>query len=183
MDSLESVQIPERLRDLSETQPKNSSVPELNSMLILSKTSRFNLPINVISLKHNTFTPSLTNPTRARRLATYNRKPRPGNFNVPNEEHLLLPSPPSTLGIVDTHTHLALTYAAYRKQYKNAKHEDAFAFARGMYEGRGVEAIVDVWCEAPVWNIWREFADSALSMRDRESIWDGMNYWFVMGKF
>lgn len=102
--------------------------------------------------------------------------------NVPPEDNLLLPTPPSASAIVDTHTHLASTFQFYRRYYKNGKYNDPFEFIRKIYEGRKVESIVDVWCEAPVLKSWKTFADSALKAEDRESIWGGMNYWFVMGE-
>ncbi|KAF8811765.1 Metallo-dependent hydrolase [Phlegmacium glaucopus] len=37
-----------------------------------------------------------------------------------------------------------------------------YDFVRTMYEGRNVESIVDVWCEAP-------------------TLWGGLEYWFVIG--
>ncbi|KAF8151344.1 hypothetical protein B0H34DRAFT_801104 [Crassisporium funariophilum] len=100
---------------------------------------------------------------------------------TPAEEYLLLPTPPSTLGIVDTHTHVASTFENYRQRYKEGQHATVYEFIRAMYANRQVEAIVDVWCEAPVQKIWKEFADSALKPEDRESIWGGLEYWFVMG--
>lgn len=103
--------------------------------------------------------------------------------NTVPEEYLLLPTPPSTSAIIDTHTHLASTFAAYRGRYKEGKYQDVYEFVRKMYEGRKVEAIVDVWCEAPVRKFWKEFANSALKAEDRESIWAGMEYWFVIGEF
>ena len=51
-----------------------------------------------------------------------------------------------------------------------------------MYHGRRVEAIVDVWCEAPVLKQWKELADSALTQEQREKDWGGIEYWFVMGE-
>ncbi|KAF5343406.1 hypothetical protein D9756_011610 [Leucocoprinus leucothites] len=100
--------------------------------------------------------------------------------NTPSENWLLLPTPPSTTPIVDTHTHLASTFESYRQRYKQAKHETVFDFLRGFYAGRNVESIIDVWCEAPVRKLWREFADSAINAEDRKSKWDGIEYWFVM---
>ncbi|KAL0056648.1 hypothetical protein AAF712_016745 [Marasmius tenuissimus] len=50
-----------------------------------------------------------------------------------------------------------------------------------MYEGKQVDAIVDVWCEAPVQRLWKEFADSALTEEDRRAKWGGLEYWFAMG--
>jgi len=115
---------------------------------------------------------------------------RPKRFNMtkkksstPGEENLLLPTPPSTAKIVDTHTHLASTFQFYQTRYKEGQHKDVFSFLRAMYEGRNVEAIVDVWCEAPVRPMWKEFADSALSKEDRESKWAGIEYWFALGVF
>ncbi|KAF8180843.1 hypothetical protein BJ912DRAFT_1145637 [Pholiota molesta] len=50
--------------------------------------------------------------------------------STPAEEHLLLPAPPSTLPIVDTHTHVASTYEYYRGRYKEGKYTDVYAFLR-----------------------------------------------------
>jgi TatD DNase family protein len=101
--------------------------------------------------------------------------------STPGEEYLLLPTPPSTLSIVDTHTHVASTFSNYRSRYKQGKHQTVYDFVRTMYEGRNVESIVDVWCEAPVEKQWKEFADSALKPEDRQRLWGGLEYWFVMG--
>ncbi|KAM6498732.1 hydrolase [Amanita muscaria] len=101
----------------------------------------------------------------------------------PSENLLLLPphTTASSAPLVDTHTHLASTFAAYRSRYKTGKYETVFDFIRGLYSGKNVQAIVDVWCEAPVQRIWKEFADSALTKEDRDSVWGGIEYWFVMG--
>ncbi|KAL1740416.1 hypothetical protein HDZ31DRAFT_67963 [Schizophyllum fasciatum] len=101
--------------------------------------------------------------------------------NVPAEEYLLLPAHASTAPIVDTHTHLASTFAAYRQKYPAAKCTTVFEFLQHFYAGRRVAAIVDVWCEAPVQRLWREFADSALAAEDRTAKWGGTEYYFVMG--
>lgn len=112
--------------------------------------------------------------------------------SVPGEEYLLLPPHPERLAgpgsdrvtgtpIIDTHTHLISTFASYRSKYKSGKYDTVFELVRGLYNGRNVEAIVDVWCEAPVQKIWKEIADSALSEEGRGELWGGINYWFVMG--
>jgi len=99
------------------------------------------------------------------------------------EELLLLPVHPSRTStpptaIIDTHTHLMSTFEAYRKHYKNGKFDDVWAFSRAMFQGRDVEAIVDVWCEAPVRKKeWKTLVDSAGS----KELWGGTEYWFVMG--
>ena len=82
---------------------------------------------------------------------------------------------------VDTHTHLLSTFSSYQSTYKPGKHQTIFEFVRNMYHGRRVEAIIDVWCEAPVLKQWKELADSALTAEQREKDWGGMDYWFVMG--
>ncbi|KAH9474980.1 Putative deoxyribonuclease TATDN2 [Psilocybe cubensis] len=97
--------------------------------------------------------------------------------STPGEENLLLPTPPSTLPIVDTHTHVASTFDFYRGRYKEGKYQTVYEFIKAMYQGRNVEAVVDVWCEAPVNKTWKEFADAAA---DKEK-WGGLEYWFVMG--
>ncbi|KAI0058157.1 Metallo-dependent hydrolase [Artomyces pyxidatus] len=106
-----------------------------------------------------------------------------GKKKGPGEESLILPSHASgtQTPIVDTHTHLVSTFAAYRQKYKDGKHETIFDFVRSTYAGHKVEAIVDVWCEAPVQKVWREIADSALTTEGREKDWGGIEYWFVMG--
>lgn len=107
--------------------------------------------------------------------------------SVPAEEHLLLPQHPArpdaqTTPIVDTHTHLLSTFSFYRSKYKEGKHDTVYDFVRELYRGHGVDAIVDVYCEAPVTKQWRELADSALSEEDRRVKWGGLEYWFVMGQ-
>ncbi|KAK2460491.1 hypothetical protein APHAL10511_007497 [Amanita phalloides] len=99
------------------------------------------------------------------------------------ESILRLPPHPTAQNapIVDTHTHLASTFAAYRMRYKTGRYENVFDFMEGLYAGRNIGAIVDVWCEAPVQRIWKEFADSALTEEDRKTKWGGIEYWFVMG--
>lgn len=92
----------------------------------------------------------------------------------------MLPTPPTALPIVDTHTHVAATFEFYRQRYKAGKHATVKEFVSSMYEGRKVDAIVDVWCEAPVRKLWKEFADSALKNKS-ESIWGEMEYWFALG--
>jgi TatD DNase family protein len=101
---------------------------------------------------------------------------------TPGEECLLLPNPPSNSTIVDTHTHVAMTFELYRSKYKESKNQTVYDFVRTMYEGRNVESIVDVWCEAPVNLQWKEFADSSLKPEDGRRLW-GLEYWFVMGLY
>ncbi|KAJ7489187.1 hydrolase [Mycena latifolia] len=83
--------------------------------------------------------------------------------------------------IVDTHTHLAMTFEMYRQKYPAGQYTTVHDFVRGLYVPAGVQEIVDVWCEAPVRPLWREFADSALTEESRRDLWGGMGYWFVMG--
>ena len=117
------------------------------------------------------------------RTQGYHRKMGKKKSSTPSESFLLLPTPPSTLPIVDTHTHLASTFEMYRTRYKEGSIKGVYEFVKHMYHGRNVEAIVDVWCEAPVRSLWKTFADSALTKEDRETIWNGMDYWFVIGGF
>jgi TatD DNase family protein len=110
-----------------------------------------------------------------------------------NEDDLHLPKHPSasptSSAIVDTHTHLLSTFAAYRGKFPSGKYETVFDFAKGLYKGgesesqrHGVQSIVDVWCEAPVRKEWKELADSAITEEQRAQNWLGMEYHFVMGK-
>ncbi|KAI0803234.1 hypothetical protein BC629DRAFT_1284243 [Irpex lacteus] len=109
--------------------------------------------------------------------------------NTPPEETLLVPVHPARADVpesdhvstVDTHTHLLSTFSSYQNTYKPGKHQTIWEFVRGMYHGRRVEAIVDVWCEAPVMKSqWRDLADSALTEEQRERDWGGLQYWFVI---
>ena len=106
-------------------------------------------------------------------------------FTVPDESHLSLPAHPNThvatTPIIDTHTHLLTTFSSYKTKYLAGKYDTVWDFVRGVYHGRNVKAIVDVWCEAPVQPAWREVADSAVSAEDRAALWGGIEYWFVMG--
>ena len=122
---------------------------------------------------------TLVRPLLLRRFFSMGKK----RSTTPPESFLLLPAHPTAAKapIVDTHTHLASTFAAYRSRYKTGLYENVFDFMRGLYAGRNIEAIVDVWCEAPVQRMWKEFADSALTEEDRKMKWGGIEYWFVMG--
>jgi TatD DNase family protein len=131
---------------------------------------------------------SVTNATPALRNMGKNKK---RTDVVSSEEHLLLPSHPAysvdataatAPGVIDTHTHIAATFAKYRSKYKQGKYKDAYEFFRAMCGSHKIDAVVDVWCEAPVSKKWREFADSALTIEDRVRKWGGTEYWFVMGK-
>ena len=145
------------------------------------------------SLAHARILPPLAYFATRHRTATA-QKPRPRmgkkKSSTPAEEHLLLPLHPSRVErpetdhepTVDTHTHLLSTYNSYQSTYKPGKHQTIWEFVRNMYHGRRVEAIVDVWCEAPVLKQWKELADSALTQERREKDWGGIEYWFVMGE-
>ncbi|KAF9234910.1 hypothetical protein BU15DRAFT_89790 [Melanogaster broomeanus] len=104
------------------------------------------------------------------------------NNNVPDEKHLALPAHPEAAAtpIIDTHTHLLTTFSAYKSKYPAGKYDTVWDFVRGTYDARNVKAIVDVWCEAPVQQAWKELADSALTPEDRAEKWGGIEYWFVM---
>ncbi|KAF7369195.1 hypothetical protein MVEN_00246900 [Mycena venus] len=91
------------------------------------------------------------------------------------------PAASSASPIVDTHTHLASTFEAYRHKYPAGDYTTVYDFVRGLYVPAGVTEIVDVWCEAPVRPLWREFADSAVTEEQRRDLWGGLGYWFVMG--
>ncbi|KAL5501228.1 hypothetical protein ACEPAH_9615 [Sanghuangporus vaninii] len=108
-----------------------------------------------------------------------NKKKRPG---TPEEFRLFLSSvEASAEPIFDTHTHLLSTFSAYRSKYTMGKYESVFDFVRGGYEGKNVEAMIDVYCEAPIQSQWKELADSALTPELRQGKWNGIEYWFVMG--
>ncbi|KAF8120600.1 hypothetical protein K438DRAFT_1899549 [Mycena galopus ATCC 62051] len=77
--------------------------------------------------------------------------------------------------------HLASTFEAYRHKYPAGEYETVYDFVRGLLVPAGVAEIVDVWCEAPVRPLWREFADSAATEEKRRDLWGGVGYWFVMG--
>lgn len=128
------------------------------------------------------------------------------NKNKVQESDLVLPphSSQSSTPIFDTHTHLVSTFSAYQAKFKGGKHTTVHEFVRRVYDAEAgeivedhgeadanglipterskVEAIIDVWCEAPVQKkIWKEIADSALREEQRKREWGGIEYWFVMG--
>ncbi|KAG9087481.1 hypothetical protein FRC06_002519 [Ceratobasidium sp. 370] len=98
--------------------------------------------------------------------------------------------------IYDTHTHLHSTFEAYQAAYSTGRrYETVQDFVKGFYGGARtadddaslpaihvpVKSIVDVWCEAPISNEWRNFADSALTPELRAEHWGNLDYHFVMG--
>ncbi|KAK0217814.1 Metallo-dependent hydrolase [Armillaria fumosa] len=107
-----------------------------------------------------------------------------GTQPVPSHDTLTcaFPSHPSVSGsaIVDTHTHLVLTFAAYRSSYPSGRYLSIFELVRGIYKGRGVETIIDVWHNPAEFmpkpgKGWRRLADAP------EEKWGGVNYRFVIG--
>ena len=94
--------------------------------------------------------------------------------STPAEGYLLLPTPPSSLPIVDTHTHVAATFEYYRGRYKEGRYLDVYEFVKAMYVDRNVEAVVDVWCEVPARKILQ------ILRWDKEKRGE-LKYWFVMG--
>src|SRR5258708_3761646 len=117
--------------------------------------------------------------------SSYRKKYRMGKNNKkgPSEDSLILPDHPRhvTAPIVDTHTHLVSTFAAYKQKYKEGKYDNLYDFVNGLYRGKKVTTLVDVWCEAPVQKVWKEIADSSITVQDRKDKWGGLEYWFVMG--
>jgi len=105
--------------------------------------------------------------------------------------------------IIDSHTHLISTFNMYRQKYPDGKYTTVYDFARAFLGGKQsvvsapsgggsgleaetrerhvVEAIIDVWCDAPVLPTWREIADSAIDPEKRKELWGDLEYWFVMG--
>ncbi|PBK99564.1 Metallo-dependent hydrolase [Armillaria gallica] len=107
-----------------------------------------------------------------------------GTQPLPSHDTLTcaFPSHPSVSGsaIVDTHTHLVLTFAAYRSSYPSGWYSSIFELVRGIYKGRGVETIIDVWHNPAEFmpkpgKGWRRLADAP------EEQWGGVNYRFVIG--
>jgi TatD DNase family protein len=107
------------------------------------------------------------------------------NKKGPSEDVLILPNHQGHLvaSIIDTHTHILSTFVAYKQKYKDGQFDSVYEFVRGLYQGKKVAALVDVWCEAPVQRVWKEVADSAIAESDRAEKWGGLEYWFVMGAF
>lgn len=136
-----------------------------------SSVFRFGLP--VLGFR-NTVIPRFFQTKRSLTLPSMGKK-----HSTPGEELLLLPAPPTALPVVDTHTHVATTFEFYRGRYKDGMYTNVFDFVKGMYGGRNVEALLDVWCEAPVNRLWKEFADAAVEENGKK--WGGIQYWFAMG--
>ncbi len=70
----------------------------------------------------------------------------------------------------------SLDVCLYRSKYPEGQYETAFDFAEGVYARKGVETIVDVWCEPEVFmqGTWKELADGK---------WEGVQHWFVIGAY
>lgn len=93
----------------------------------------------------------------------------------------MIPKPQSLSPVVDTHTHLAHTFEMYREKYKAGKHANVYDFVQAMYQNHNIEALVDIWCDAPVRKVWKEFADAAVD--EQEKKWGNIQYWFALGAF
>lgn len=139
------------------------------------KVILFSKPSLKLRIPHRTIRACSTS-SRALRMGKNNKKRL-------DESYLLLSTTqPSAVPIVDTHTHLISTFSAYKEKYPSGKYATVHDFIKGVYQGRNVAALVDVYCEAPVQTAWKELADSAISPESRKDIWNDINYWFVMGE-
>jgi hypothetical protein len=79
--------------------------------------------------------------------------------------------------IIDTHCHLLPTFTSYRLAYPDGAYTTLPEFVSGLY--KGVETVIDVWCDVTqgrIGNQWREVADSAAD-------WTSLDYRFVIGPF
>jgi len=164
-------------------------LPRINGSGIPVGLSRFNLTQYFPLHKSFGSIQSLSKYSKSSEKMGKNRK------NVaPGEENLHLPAHPfysesadtvtEFTPIVDTHTHLVSTFDSYVSAYPQARYLTIHDFVRGFYTSElpsKVEAIVDVWCEAPVLRAWKELADSALTEENRRDLWGGIEYWFVIG--
>ncbi|CAA7265074.1 unnamed protein product [Cyclocybe aegerita] len=68
------------------------------------------------------------------------------------------------------------TFEHYRRVFRDGdeeqrKYENVYEFIKDLYKGKNVEAVVDVWCDAPVKKVWREYADAGGGW---EMGWDGV---------
>ena len=135
----------------------------------------------LVSRHRNLVSSHISKPFAHRRLLSTISRSMGKKHSTPGEEYLLLPAPPTTLPVVDTHTHVAATFDFYRGRYKNGVHTNVFDFVKGMYTGRNVEALLDVWCEAPVQKLWKDYADAAIEENGKK--WGGIQYWFALGAY
>lgn len=127
-----------------------------------------------------------------RRIHFVNRTRMPKRKQQTFVDELRIPiiytrSSDSSTPIIDTHTHLLSTFEKFKQSYPQSAMDNVFSFVKWVYNpstsNPKVEAIVDVWCDAPVIPLWKEFADSAVDIHDRKEKWGGIEYWFVMGEF
>ncbi|TEB26776.1 Metallo-dependent hydrolase [Coprinellus micaceus] len=168
----------------------HKSLPQAQKSLNLCKSHRdpISAPRSRICRISNTPRSYCTYPpNKSRKMGKKNKGP-----STPPSSSLILPAPPTSKPIVDTHTHLASTFKAYQDRYatrtadvndlptQGKTIETVYDFANVMYEGKAVEAIVDVWCEHTQIKsrLWKEYADAAL---DTPSKWGSMEYHFVIG--
>ena len=65
-----------------------------------------------------------------------------------------------------THTHLLSTFEEYHEKYPEGAHNTIYKLACAVTTGWNVNIMVDVYCKAPVWKVWKKLADSALLIRN-----------------
>ena len=61
-----------------------------------------------------------------------------------------------------THTHLLSTFEEYHEKYPEGAHDTIYKLTCAVTTGWNVNVMIDVYCKAPVWKVWKELADSAL---------------------
>ncbi|KAF7330637.1 Phosphoenolpyruvate/pyruvate domain-containing protein [Mycena sanguinolenta] len=87
--------------------------------------------------------------------------------------HILHPASSSSRAIVDTHTHLASTFEAYRAKYPAGQYETVYDFVQGLGRSGGGGRVREDDLEG----ICRRCA----CRRGESSAVGGVSYWFVMG--
>ncbi|GAA5936327.1 TatD family hydrolase [Sporobolomyces koalae] len=106
--------------------------------------------------------------------------------SLPSEDRLVLPQHEAIVGrtgeieVIDTHTHIHSTFAAYRERYPQGKHTTVRDFVKATLldpASNQVKKVVDVWCEAQVptdRSEWIETVDTLTQL-------DGFDYHYVIG--
>ncbi|GAA6002174.1 hypothetical protein JCM10207_003109 [Rhodosporidiobolus poonsookiae] len=104
---------------------------------------------------------------------------------TPNESVLLLPQHAELKGLsegeqvelVDTHTHVLSTFLAYKEKYPEGQHQSVKDFVKATLPN--MDAVVDVWCEAPMKADWSDVVESLVQLKEEDA--SAPAYHFVVG--
>ncbi|GAA5821318.1 hypothetical protein JCM11251_004569 [Rhodosporidiobolus azoricus] len=114
---------------------------------------------------------------KSSRQSNKSRTPPESVLVLPSHAELKALPDGEQIELVDTHTHVLSTFLAYKEKYPEGQHQTIQEFVKATLPT--MDAVVDVWCEAPMTSSWREVVDLLSELKKEDPT--ALNYHFVVG--